>query len=225
MSLDEIKALPVGALAAENCALLLWGIWPEHPGVIDVITAWGFEYKTAAFVWVKTTKSAESITLDGEGLHWGMGFATRSNTEPCLLGTRGRPLRLAADVHQVIIAPVGDHSTKPDEAYRRMERLFPGPRLNCSRAYRGWAGCAGQRTAAAAPRRSSADRRDERDTAGRPAARCRRRSRYSRISAPRTVCGRARMNRHEPRARRARDRGRYDRFFRDHVRHLPGIPL
>jgi N6-adenosine-specific RNA methylase IME4 len=129
MTLDEIKALPIAPLAAEDCALLLWGVWPEHPGVLDVITAWGFAYKTCGFLWVKTTKDAEAITLGGDGLHWGMGFATRSNTEPCLLATRGSPLRLAADVHQVIIAPVGEHSEKPDEAYRRMERLYPGPYL------------------------------------------------------------------------------------------------
>jgi hypothetical protein len=91
MSLDAIKALPVAPLAAEDWALLLWGVWPEHPGVLDVIAAWGFEYKTAGLLWVKTTKDAERITLDGEGLHWGMGFATRSNTEPVLLATRGSP--------------------------------------------------------------------------------------------------------------------------------------
>jgi N6-adenosine-specific RNA methylase IME4 len=128
MTLGAIAALPVPPLAAEDCALL--GVWPDHPGAIDVIRAWDFDYKTAAFVWVKTTKHAKVITLDGEGLHWGMGFATRSNTEPCLLATRGRPLRLNAGVHQVIIAPVGVHSEKPDEAYRRMERLYGGPYLD-----------------------------------------------------------------------------------------------
>jgi len=80
-------------------------------------------------VWVKTTKNAEVITLDGKGLHFSMGFGTRANTEPCLLATRGNPLRLAADVHQVIIAPIGEHSAKPDEAYRRMQRLYGGPYL------------------------------------------------------------------------------------------------
>ena len=129
MSLDEIRALPVAPLAADDCALLLWGVWPEHPGVLEVIKAWGFEYKTCGFLWVKTTKDAEAITLDGDGLHWGMGFDTRSNTEPCLLAKRGRPLRLATDAHQVIIAPVGEHSAKPDEAYRRIERLYGGPYL------------------------------------------------------------------------------------------------
>ena len=42
-----------------------------------------------------------------------MGFSTRSNTEFVLLATRGRPLRLNADVHQVIMAPVGEHRRIP----------------------------------------------------------------------------------------------------------------
>ena len=46
-----------------------------------------------------------------------------------LLAVRGKPLRLAADVHQVVIAPIGEHSVKPDEVYRRIERLYPGPYL------------------------------------------------------------------------------------------------
>jgi N6-adenosine-specific RNA methylase IME4 len=129
MTLKAIKALPIAPLAAENCALLLWGVWPKLPGVLEVITAWGFEYKTVGFVWVKTTKNAEVITLDGDGLHWGMGFATRSNTEPCLYARRGRPRRLSAGVHEAIIAPVGEHSAKPDKAHRLIERLYPGPYL------------------------------------------------------------------------------------------------
>ena len=48
---------------------------------------------------------------------------------PCLLATRGSPRRLSADIHQVIVAPVGAHSEKPDEAYSRIYRLYPGPFL------------------------------------------------------------------------------------------------
>jgi N6-adenosine-specific RNA methylase IME4 len=133
MTLEEIKALPIEALAADDCALLLWAISPELPGALDVIRAWGFEYKTIAFVWVKLNPS-------GKGLFTSMGFSTRSNTEPVLLATRGRPLRLNADVHQVIMSPVREHSEKPDEAYARMERLYPGPRLElfARRPRAGW---------------------------------------------------------------------------------------
>jgi N6-adenosine-specific RNA methylase IME4 len=122
MSLDQIKALPVEALAADNCALFLWAVWPEMPGAIEVIEAWGFRYSTAGFVWVKQNRK-------GVGLFTGMGYHTRNNTEPCLLGLRGAPMRMAKDVHQVIMAPVGEHSEKPEEARRRIERLYPGPYL------------------------------------------------------------------------------------------------
>jgi N6-adenosine-specific RNA methylase IME4 len=131
--LERIKAFArdfIPRLAAKDCALLLWSVWPEHPGALEVIKACGFDYKTAGFLWVKTEKDAGVISLDGEGLHWGMGYHTRANTETCLLATRGSPQRLAKDVHQVVIAPVGDeHSAKPDEVYRRIERLYPGPYL------------------------------------------------------------------------------------------------
>lgn len=140
MSLDDIKALPVADLAAEDCALLLWCVEPEQAGALDVISAWGFDFKTTAFCWVKTAPAATHIGLDGEGLHWGMGYHTRANIERCLLATRGSPQRLAADVHQVIIAPVGEHSTKPDEVHQRIERLYVGPYLElfARRSRPGW---------------------------------------------------------------------------------------
>ena len=69
------------------------------------------------------------LNPDGEGLHWGGGYGTRANPEPCLLAKRGKPLRLDGGVHSVIMAPVGEHSEKPDEAYVRIERLYGGPRL------------------------------------------------------------------------------------------------
>ena len=122
MSLDDIKALPIADLAATDCALFLWGVWPRLPDALDVTAAWGFEFKTAAYVWVKQNRS-------GEGLLTGMGFWTRANSEPCLLATRGSPLRLAADVHQVILSPVREHSRKPDEVRSRIERLVAGPYL------------------------------------------------------------------------------------------------
>jgi len=130
-SLEAIKDLGkyVVPLMAPNCALLMWMVWPEMPGALEVIRSWGAEYKTVGFVWVKATKNAERITLDGDGLHWGMGYHTRANSEVCLLATRGNPQRSAKDVHQIVVAPVGEHSEKPDEVCRRVERLYIGPYL------------------------------------------------------------------------------------------------
>ena len=121
-SLEAIKALPVSQLAADGCALFLWGVCPELPGALAVIEAWGFEYKTFGFLWVKQNPG-------GKGLFTGMGYWTRANPEFCLLATRGSPRRLAMDVHQIIVAPVGEHSSKPGEARARIERLLAGPYL------------------------------------------------------------------------------------------------
>ena len=58
-----------------------------------------------------------------------MGYWTRASSEVCLLGTRGKPKRLNADVRQGIIAPVRQHSRKPDGIHERIERLVAGPYL------------------------------------------------------------------------------------------------
>jgi N6-adenosine-specific RNA methylase IME4 len=121
-SLDDIKAMPIGKLAADDCALLLWAVHNQLPDALDVIKAWGFEFKTVAFTWIKQNRS-------GEGLFTGMGYWTRSNAEVCLLATRGSPKRLGKDVHSVILSPVGEHSAKPEEARSRIQRLLPGPYL------------------------------------------------------------------------------------------------
>jgi N6-adenosine-specific RNA methylase IME4 len=128
------KILAFGALirqlAADDCALFLWGIYALQPAVVPVIEACGFEYKSLGFLWLKTKPSAKVIKLDGDGLHTGMGVTgTRASSEACWLATRGSPLRLNADVDSVVIAPVTEHSAKPDEVYRRIEQLYPGPRL------------------------------------------------------------------------------------------------
>ena len=122
MTLDEIKALPIRALAADDCALFMWATWPNMPIWIEVIQAWGFKFSGLGFDWIK-------LNADGRGLHTGCGYGTRANPEPCLLAKIGSPLRLDAGVHSIIMAPVGAHSEKPDEAYRRMQRLYGGPYL------------------------------------------------------------------------------------------------
>ena len=129
----EIEALPVGKLAADDCALLMWAVMPQLPEALAVIRAWGFEYKTCAFVWVKTTKGGERPAT-------GMGYWTRANAEVCLLATKGSPPRLNADVHQVVMSPRMEHSAKPGDIAERIERLLPGPYIELfSRSPRdGW---------------------------------------------------------------------------------------
>jgi len=129
MSFADICALPVGEHAAENCVLFLWVTWPQIVEGIDVAKAWGFEFKTAAFVWTKArARQIEMFDDDVMGT-MGMGYWTRANTEACLLFTRGRPKRINADVRQVIIEPRREHSRKPDCVHDRIERLVEGPYL------------------------------------------------------------------------------------------------
>jgi N6-adenosine-specific RNA methylase IME4 len=129
----EFAAKYIPRLAAKDCVLLPWATWPQLPAAVEVITAAGFEYKTVGFFWLKTNKNAEVIQLDGEGLFKGTGYSTAANTEPVLLAKHhDSPLRLDLGLHQVVIAPhpgPGHHSAKPDEVYRRIERLYPGPYL------------------------------------------------------------------------------------------------
>ena len=112
----------VNKLAAKDCVLFLWSVMPQLPEALKVIEAWGFTYKTAGFAWAKLNKS-------GKGYFTGMGYWTRANAELCLLATRGAPTRLNADVPQLIVAPVGEHSRKPDDTRERIERLVAGPYL------------------------------------------------------------------------------------------------
>jgi len=112
----EIARMPVQNIAGDNSCLFLWATFPKLYDALEVMKAWGFEYKTCAFVWIKQNKS-------GKGLFWGMGGWTRANAEICLLGVRGEPERVNADVHQVIISPIEEHSKKPDEIRGRIISL------------------------------------------------------------------------------------------------------
>lgn len=127
MAPNELQALPVKELAAENCALFMWVTWPTLLEAIDLIEAWGFRYKTCAFDWMKAHAGQIEMFREDNDVMMGMGYWTRANSEPCLLATRGKPKRLNADVRQGIIAPRREHSRKPDGIHERIERLVAGP--------------------------------------------------------------------------------------------------
>lgn len=61
MGIDEIRALPVAELAEKDCALFLWVTIPCLLEGLSVLQAWGFQYKTIAFVWIKQNKKADSL--------------------------------------------------------------------------------------------------------------------------------------------------------------------
>ena len=84
MSINELCALPVAELAAPDSALFLWATFPQLPEALRLIEAWGFTYKSVAFVWLKKNRKADSW-------FYGLGFWTRGNAEICLLATRATP--------------------------------------------------------------------------------------------------------------------------------------
>ena len=105
MTTKSISLLPIKDLADDSCILFIWGTWPKLPDCLEVIKGWGFTYKTVAFVWCKENKN--------KSLFLGMGYWTRSNTEYCLLATKGRIKRVDTNIFQVIQALRMRHSAKP----------------------------------------------------------------------------------------------------------------
>jgi N6-adenosine-specific RNA methylase IME4 len=122
LDFDALARLPVSDVAADDCVLFLWAVDPLLPRAFDLIKAWGFEYKTVGFYWVKHNRS-------GEGFFTGLGYWTRANPEQCLLATRGKPRRRAKDVRRLVVDHRREHSRKPDQVRERIERLVDGPYL------------------------------------------------------------------------------------------------
>ena len=140
---EKIKAIPVGAIAADDCCLAMWTVDWCLEQAFALMRHYGFEPVTKLFTWAKTNECA---AIDAADVYsdrtWslGQGFWSRANPEDCWLATRGHPKRLYADVRQLIVAPVMEHSRKPDEWLARAERLVAGPyiELNARRPRRGW---------------------------------------------------------------------------------------
>ena len=60
MSISDLCALPVADIAAVDSALFLWATFPQLPAALKLIRAWGFTYKTIAFLWLKKNKKSDS---------------------------------------------------------------------------------------------------------------------------------------------------------------------
>jgi N6-adenosine-specific RNA methylase IME4 len=120
MGLDDIKALPVADLAAPDCLLLLWATQAQLNQAFAVMRSWGFEFKSSG-AWAKQSPTGASWAF-------GTGYLLRSAAEFFLIGTRGRPKPESRSERNLIVAPVREHSRKPDQAYEMLERMFPAKR-------------------------------------------------------------------------------------------------
>jgi len=132
MSLKDIAALPVPMLAARNSAIFMWATFPMLPEALDLMRAWGFTYKTGG-AWGK-----QSTT--GRKLAFGTGYIFRSAAELLLVGTQGEPKWHSASERNLWLAPIREHSRKPDLIHEVVERLTPGPRIELfgRQARAGW---------------------------------------------------------------------------------------
>jgi N6-adenosine-specific RNA methylase IME4 len=113
MSLAQIAALPIGALAHGDCVLWLWTTNFNMREALGLVETWGFEHKTI-LTWVKD--------------RFGYGDWLRTQTEHVLMATRGRPVVQLTNESTALCAPMRAHSEKPEEFYALVERLCPAPR-------------------------------------------------------------------------------------------------
>ena len=128
MTLEEIKALPVSSIVEEEAHLYLWVPNALLPDGLSVMKEWGFTYKTH-LVWEKVRKDGQP---DGRGV----GFYFRNVTEVLLFGVRTkkknstfRTLQPARSQVNLIRSIKREHSRKPDEFIRLIEKCSPGPYL------------------------------------------------------------------------------------------------
>lgn len=135
MSFEQIAALPVGQLAAKDCGLFVWGVWPHvlyggdpklhyvdadasRSRIGECIKAWGARAVTGG-VWRKTTVHGN--------VAFGPGYVVRSSCEPFFLCKFGKPPNSRA-MRNIFDGLRRSHSEKPEEAYAWCEKWMPGVR-------------------------------------------------------------------------------------------------
>ena len=113
MTLAELKALKVKDICDKKAILFMWSSSPHLPQAIELMEAWGFKYKTVAFVWEKQKTNP--------------GYYTLSQCELCLVGVKGGipSPRGSRKERQFLSAMRGRHSEKPAEIRERIKRMFP----------------------------------------------------------------------------------------------------
>lgn len=110
LSIADICKIPVANITSDN-ALLFMLPTDYHLGKsMDVMKAWGFEYKTVAFIWAKKNKQGSQVSFMG-------AYTKKSGCEICLLGAKGSKAHSMVKNHKVnsfIEYPRQEHSKKPD---------------------------------------------------------------------------------------------------------------
>jgi N6-adenosine-specific RNA methylase IME4 len=120
MSGEEIAAMPVKDISADDAVLGLWVPDTHLPLAMAVAQSWGYVYRHL-YVWVK-------VGAPGK-LQIGLGHRMRKAHEVALICTRGKPKILDHGVPSACLAPRTRHSAKPEALHVALERLCAGPRL------------------------------------------------------------------------------------------------
>ena len=129
----DIEALKVSDISEDNSILFLWATFPKIQEALDTIKAWGFEYKTVGFVWIKKNKNG--------GNFFGVGWYTKSNSEVCLIGTKGKSPKISNSISQIIETVREEHSKKPDIVKEKIIQFcgdIPRIELFARRKTEGW---------------------------------------------------------------------------------------
>ena len=114
---EDLLKIDVESIAKKDSWLFMWAVWAQLPQAIKVMEAWGFSYRTCAFVWAKkTAKNWKNAKTYGR-------CCTQGSTEIVLCGKRGSPKRYAQNVEQLIEAATRGNSIKPDEIYGRIDQI------------------------------------------------------------------------------------------------------
>lgn len=116
LKLKQLKELDISSIADDDCILFMWTTGPQFANSIELGKAWGFEYKTVAFVWDKMIHNPGRYTL--------------SQTEFVLAFKKGRfpQPRGARNIRQMVAVPRGKHSEKPLEVIDGITKMFPEQR-------------------------------------------------------------------------------------------------
>ncbi|HCR44674.1 MAG TPA: modification methylase [Ruminococcaceae bacterium] len=129
LKLKELMSLNVQSIAANNCLLFMWTTGPQLSNSMKLGSAWGFDYKTVAFVWDKMMHNPGRYTL--------------SQTEFCLVFKKGciPSPRGARNIRQLVRTPRSKHSEKPEEVIDGITKMFPYQNkieLFARKNYLGW---------------------------------------------------------------------------------------
>lgn len=125
MSMDEIKALPVNELLADDAHVWLWMTNATLPYLSELMEAWGLTYRSI-FTWCKP--------------RLGLGQYLRNCTEQLIFATKGKaPIQFRGQMNWGFM-PMQDHSHKPEEVYETIERCSKGPYLEmfARQCHPGW---------------------------------------------------------------------------------------